>query len=65
MSSMSLKGLVIAGISVSVAAVPGTRAMTDWTSFVNLFIGTQGTVPGTSYNGGNVFPGASIPFGEH
>ena len=30
---------------------------------VNLFIGTQGVVPGTSYNGGNVFPGASLPFG--
>ncbi|KAK4959632.1 hypothetical protein LTR66_013012, partial [Elasticomyces elasticus] len=31
--------------------------------YVNLFIGTQGSVPGTSYNGGNVFPGASRPFG--
>lgn len=31
--------------------------------YVDLFIGTQGTVPGTSYNGGNVFPGASLPFG--
>lgn len=31
--------------------------------YVNQFIGTQGTVPGTSYNGGNVFPGATIPFG--
>ena len=30
---------------------------------LNLFIGTQGSVPGTSYNGGNVFPGASLPFG--
>ena len=30
---------------------------------VDLFIGTQGSVPGTSYNGGNVFPGASLPFG--
>ena len=64
MSSMSLKGLVIAGLSASVAAIPVARAMTDWTNFINLFIGTQGTVPGTSYNGGNVFPGASIPFGE-
>ena len=30
---------------------------------VNLFIGTQGSVPGTSFNGGNVFPGAALPFG--
>jgi putative alpha-1,2-mannosidase len=31
--------------------------------YVNLFIGTQGTTPGTSYNGGNVFPGPSRPWG--
>ena len=35
----------------------------DLTQHVNLFIGTQGSVPGTSYNGGNVFPGPSYPFG--
>ena len=35
----------------------------DHLQYVNLFIGTQGSVPGTSYNGGNVFPGASLPFG--
>jgi putative alpha-1,2-mannosidase len=31
--------------------------------YVNLFIGTQGSIPGTSFNGGNVFPGASLPWG--
>lgn len=31
--------------------------------YVNLFIGTQGSAPGTSFNGGNVFPGATFPFG--
>lgn len=30
---------------------------------VDPFIGTEGTVPGTGYNGGNVFPGAVVPFG--
>ncbi|KAF2086181.1 glycoside hydrolase family 92 protein [Saccharata proteae CBS 121410] len=35
----------------------------DFTRYVNAFIGTQGTAPGTSYNGGNVFPGAAVPFG--
>lgn len=39
------------------------NAAFDYTSLVNLFIGTQGSVPGTSYNGGNVFPGAARPFG--
>lgn len=65
MSCVFLKGLVIAGLSASVAAAPVARAINNWTTYVNLFIGTQGTVPGTSYNGGNVFPGAAIPFGEH
>lgn len=64
MTSLSLKVLVIAGLSASVAAVPVTGALTDWTKFINLFIGTQGTAPGTSYNGGNVFPGATLPFGK-
>lgn len=35
----------------------------DYLQYVNNFIGTQGSVPGTSYNGGNVFPGALLPFG--
>src|SRR5947209_6534264 len=40
-----------------------SNTSSDYSSLVNLFIGTQGTVPGTSYNGGNVFPGAALPFG--
>lgn len=35
----------------------------NYLQYVNNFIGTQGSVPGTSYNGGNVFPGALLPFG--
>ena len=35
----------------------------DFTSHVNLFIGTEGPVPGSAYSAGNVFPGASLPFG--
>ncbi|ETN40674.1 uncharacterized protein HMPREF1541_04953 [Cyphellophora europaea CBS 101466] len=31
--------------------------------YVDPFIGTEGTVPGTGYNGGNTFPGAALPFG--
>lgn len=33
------------------------------TDFVDLFIGTEGPVPGTAYNGGNIFPGAAFPHG--
>ena len=35
----------------------------DFTKHVNLFIGTEGPVPGSAYSAGNVFPGASLPFG--
>ena len=45
-------------LTISVHAFAQSQA-----PLVNLFIGTQGTVLGTSYNGGNVFPGASLPFG--
>lgn len=31
--------------------------------YVTPFIGTEGTVPGTAYNGGITFPGAAVPFG--
>lgn len=37
---------------------------TDWTQYVNPFIGTEGPVPGSAYNGGNTFPGAVVPFGS-
>jgi len=37
-------------LSLSLAA-SANAALTD---YVNLFIGTQGSAPGTSYNGGNV-----------
>ncbi|KAM5450465.1 hypothetical protein McanMca71_006965 [Microsporum canis] len=40
--------------------VPSIKCDTgDLTRYVDLFIGTEGSVAGTSYNGGNVFPGAA------
>jgi putative alpha-1,2-mannosidase len=36
----------------------------DFTQHVNPFIGTEGQGhPGTAISGGNVFPGAALPFG--
>ncbi|TKA55102.1 hypothetical protein B0A49_10822, partial [Cryomyces minteri] len=53
--------VVVFGLSVS---APGTlAAISDYAQYVNHFIGTQGSTPGTSYNGGNVFPGPTWPFG--
>lgn len=37
---------------------------TDWTQYVKPFLGTEGTRPGTAFNGGNIFPGAVLPFGS-
>ena len=39
------------------------RVSSQLHKYVDPFIGTQGTVPGTGYNGGNTFPGAAVPFG--
>lgn len=41
-----------------------SSASTDWCQYVQPFLGTEGTVPGTSFNGGNCFPGAVLPFGS-
>jgi putative alpha-1,2-mannosidase len=41
----------------------GLAQARNYSQYVNLFIGTQGSVPGTSFNGGNVFPGATLPWG--
>ncbi|KAM0227880.1 hypothetical protein ACHAPO_011169 [Fusarium lateritium] len=35
----------------------------DFTPYVNPFLGTEGPTPGSAYQGGNVFPGATLPFG--
>nr|XP_036576474.1 secreted glycosidase-like protein 6 [Colletotrichum truncatum]KAF6783230.1 secreted glycosidase-like protein 6 [Colletotrichum truncatum] len=48
------------------AAVIGTAAVTeakDYTPYVKPFLGTEGPTPGSSYQGGNVFPGVTLPFG--
>lgn len=38
--------------------------VTDWTQYVDPFIGTEGQgFLGTAINAGNVFPGAALPFG--
>ncbi|KAI1338237.1 glycoside hydrolase family 92 protein [Xylariaceae sp. FL0016] len=50
-------------VAVALTAVVRAATSTDWTRYVNPFIGTEGTVPGTAFNAGNVFPGASFPFG--
>ncbi|KAI0137933.1 glycoside hydrolase family 92 protein [Hypoxylon sp. NC0597] len=40
------------------------NAAINYTEHVNPFIGTEGPVPGTAYSAGNVFPGATLPFGS-
>jgi len=58
MLTLFLIAVALSGASQSVAA-----QTTDWTQYVDPFIGTEGSVPGTAFNGGNVFPGAAVPFG--
>lgn len=62
---MKLKLLwnLVAGVAVFAQPSQLPNADSDLTHYINFFIGTQGTVPNTSYNGGNVFPGPTLPFG--
>lgn len=50
-------------LSVLATCTLASQQTTDFSQYVNLFIGTEGPVPGTAYSAGNVFPGASLPFG--
>jgi putative alpha-1,2-mannosidase len=44
--------------------VKALNSSQDLTRYVNPFIGTEGQgSPGSAANGGNVFPGAALPFG--
>lgn len=59
MLSQLLTAIAVSSASKIVAA----KSTADWTQYVNPFIGTEGPEPGTGFNGGNVFPGAVVPFG--
>lgn len=63
---MKLPVLALLGAAIMVAgALSGSDNTTssDLTQHVNLFIGTNGPAPHNSYDGGNIFPGPSMPFG--
>ena len=61
-------GRLLTSLSLSVFihsfATLTSAQSTDWTQYVKPFIGTEGTAPGTGFNGGNVFPGPVVPFGS-
>ena len=58
------KWLSVLFLVASVGRSSSAESLDDLTQFVNPFIGTEGQgYPGTAINSGNVFPGASLPFG--
>lgn len=59
---MRLNSVFVTALTCS-AFVAASKGVKDFTQHVNLFIGTEGPVPGSAYSSGNVFPGASLPFG--
>lgn len=59
---MRLYSVLATALTCSASAAAKEEAK-DFTRHVNLFIGTEGPVPGSAYSSGNVFPGASLPFG--
>jgi len=54
---------LVATILALASFVIASETVKDFTKHVNLFIGTEGPVPGSAYSAGNVFPGVSLPFG--
>ncbi|EQB45904.1 hypothetical protein CGLO_15142 [Colletotrichum gloeosporioides Cg-14] len=50
------------GVSAVAAGLFGVAEAKDFTPHVDLFLGTEGP-DGSSYQGGNVFPGPTLPFG--
>ncbi|KAF2098315.1 glycoside hydrolase family 92 protein [Rhizodiscina lignyota] len=49
--------------SVSIAAPVSSDAASDWTVYVDPFIGTAGPDPNSGANSGDTFPGPTLPFG--
>lgn len=39
-------------------------SQTDWSQYVDPFIGSEGSIPGTGAGGGDIWVGASLPFGS-
>ncbi|KAK8855730.1 secreted glycosidase [Apiospora arundinis] len=60
---VKMRWLGIAITPLITCAVVSAESTRDYTKHVNLFIGTEGPVPGSAYSAGNVFPGATLPFG--
>ncbi|WYZ38518.1 hypothetical protein EsH8_III_000432 [Colletotrichum jinshuiense] len=54
---------VTVGFSAVVAGLSALTEAKDYTPHVDPFLGTEGPTAGSSYQGGNVFPGATLPFG--
>ncbi|KAK1513659.1 glycosyl hydrolase [Colletotrichum abscissum] len=51
------------GLSGAMAGLSGLAQANDFTPYVDPFLGTEGPEPGSSYQGGNTFPGVTLPFG--
>lgn len=60
---MKLLWSCVAGTLVLAVRAATTNSTKDLAKYVNPFIGTEGPVKGTAFNAGNVFPGATLPFG--
>lgn len=63
---MALLSLLFAAVPLSVfgLSVPAAaETKTDYSQYVNPFIGSEGPEPGEGFGGGDIFVGAARPFG--
>lgn len=55
--------LMTAKLTAGVVVLAHLTQARDYGTLVNPFLGTEGPTPGSAYQGGNVFPGVTRPFG--
>lgn len=56
-----MRGVFITAFFIHYSAP--VSAVADLAQYVNPFIGTEGPIPNSGANSGDVFPGVTVPFG--
>ena len=51
------------GVLVAAMLQLASAQQTNYSQYVNPFIGAEGPIPGYAYGGGDIFVGGAVPFG--
>ena len=50
-------------LNLLLVSATSVRGQTDYSQYVNPFVGSEGPMQGQAYGGGDIFVGAALPFG--